>query len=258
MKRFFGLAVSCVIVLTVIFSAISAFAITDKNSPAPPEMKAKKADAPANAPSFSGKVAETMNASGYTYVLLEKDGKKTWFAIPQTEIKVGKVITLQPGAEMINFTSKTLNRTFESIIFSGGLASQPGPAVGNKPSSSQPGLKTAGAPKLNEKVSVGKASGPDSYTVGEIYTKIAALNEKTAVIKGKVVKVSVGIMGKNWIHLQDGTGDTDKGTNNLVTTSQDLPAVGDIIVMKGTIYKDKDFGSGYKYAVIMENASIQR
>jgi hypothetical protein len=78
------------------------------------------------------------------------------------------------------------------------------------------------------------------------------------VVKGKVVKVSAGIMGKNWIHLQDGTGDPKQGTNDLVATSDESASLGDIITVKGTVFKDKDFGSGYKYSVIMEKASIQR
>jgi hypothetical protein len=236
-------------------SAISAFAVTDKPSPVPPpETKAEKAGASLNSSSFSGKVVETMNAGGYTYISVEKDGKRTWVAIPVSEVKVGQEVTYQPGAEMRNFTSKTLNKTFESIIFSGGLVSQPGTAAANK-QSDKPAVPP---PVANEKISVEKASGPDAYTVGEIYEKAAKLNQKTAVVKGKVVKVSEGIMGKNWIHLKDGTGDAAMQTNKLVTTTQDLPAVGDIVTMKGTIYKDKDFGSGYKYGVIMENASIQR
>lgn len=260
MKRFFRHAVPAVIISTMIFSAVSAFAVTDKPSPVPPpETKAEKKGASLNSSSFSGKVVETMNAGGYTYISVEKDGKRTWVAIPMTEVKVGQEVTYQPGAEMRNFPSKTLNRTFESIIFSPGLASQPGSAAANKPSSSQHGDKPAAPPKsIDEKISIEKASGPDAYTVSEIYAKAATLNEKTAVVKGKVVKVSEGIMGKNWIHLKDGTGDAATQTNKLVTTSKDLPAVGDIVTMKGTIYKDKDFGSGYKYGVIMENASIQR
>jgi hypothetical protein len=70
---------------------------------------------------LSGKVVETMNSGGYTYVALEKDGKKTWVALPDSKVKVGQEITCQPGMEMNNFTSKTLNRTFPSIIFSGGI-----------------------------------------------------------------------------------------------------------------------------------------
>ncbi len=252
MKRLISIFAMCMIT----FTGIGAFASPKKDSPAPPPKAAPTAQEDA---SLSGKVAETMNTGGYTYILLEKNGKKTWAAIPATEVKVGQEMTLQPGVEMQNFTSKTLNRMFESIIFSGGPLSKPSQTAGNKPENSQQhGAGAAAASKPAEKISVEKATGPDAYTVNEVHEKIAALNEKTAVVKGKVVKVSGGIMGKNWIHLQDGTGDAALGTNKLVTTSGDLPAVGDIITMKGTIYQDKDFGAGYKYHVIMEKASIQR
>jgi len=71
--------------------------------------------------SLTGKVVETMNSGGYTYVSVENSGKKTWVAVPATAVKVGQVVVCQPGMEMRNFTSKTLNRTFDSIIFSGGI-----------------------------------------------------------------------------------------------------------------------------------------
>lgn len=70
----------------------------------------------------AGKVVETMDSGGYTYVLLEKDGNKTWAACPRMQIDVGQEIALQPGMVMQNFTSKTLNRTFDNIVFSGGPA----------------------------------------------------------------------------------------------------------------------------------------
>jgi len=91
---------------------------TAQTQPAAPMMAA----APGAADSgFSGKVVETMNSGGYTYVCLERGGKKTWYAIPQTAVMVGQKLALQPGMEMKNFKSKTLNRTFESVIFSGGI-----------------------------------------------------------------------------------------------------------------------------------------
>jgi len=207
---------------------------------------------------LSGKVAETMNSGGYTYIKLDMGGKTRWVAIPLTEVKVGQQVKLLPGMEMGNFTSKTLNRTFENIIFSGGLASESGGTAGKSAMGAPHGGSKNAAAKPAEKIKVEKATGPDAYTVGEIHEKTAKLNEKTAVVKGKVVKVSEGIMGKNWIHIQDGTGDASLGTNKLVATSQDLPVVGDIITLKGTIYKDKDFGAGYKYNVIMEQATIQK
>lgn len=87
--------------------------------PAPSQAPASP-QAPAD-DSLSGKIVETMNSGGYTYVYLENGGKKTWVAIPQTTVKVGQMVSCQPGMEMKNFTSKTLNRTFASIFFSGGI-----------------------------------------------------------------------------------------------------------------------------------------
>ncbi|MEW6739975.1 MAG: hypothetical protein AB1325_08745 [Nitrospirota bacterium] len=69
---------------------------------------------------ITGKVVETMNSGGYTYVCLEKSGKKTWVAIPQTKVKKGQTMSLHPGVEMTNFESKTLKRKFDKIIFSAG------------------------------------------------------------------------------------------------------------------------------------------
>ena len=87
------------------------------SSSVPPDDKATMAEKPF----YSGKVVHTMDASGYTYILLEKDGKKSWGAVPGTEVKVGDEIELKPGTEMGNFKSKTLNRSFDNIIFSAGI-----------------------------------------------------------------------------------------------------------------------------------------
>ena len=71
------------------------------------------------------------------------------------------------------------------------------------------------------------------------------------------MKYSAGIMGRNWIHLQDGTGDAATGTHDITVTSSDTTAVGDIILVEGTVAVDKDFGAGYRYAVIVEEASVK-
>ena len=92
-----------------------------QEAPAPASQAQPAAVAAQANTSLSGRIVETMNSGGYTYVSLEKDGKKSWVAIPQTAVKVGQEITCQPGMEMTNFTSKTLNRTFSSIYFSGGI-----------------------------------------------------------------------------------------------------------------------------------------
>jgi hypothetical protein len=105
----------------------------------------------------------------------------------------------------------------------------------------------------------GIAGGADkTYAVADVFKNRAGLDAKVITVKGKVVKTKDGIMGKNWLHIQDGTGDAGKKTNDLtITTSQALPKVGDTVVAKGTLHKDKDFGSGYFYEAIVEDATLK-
>jgi hypothetical protein len=196
---------------------------------------------------LAGKVIETMDSGGYTYVHIENSAGKTWVAVPRTKVQKGQDISFNPGAEMRNFPSKTLNRTFDRIIFSAGVKGQGG-------TEKSPGSKGT-AVTVDEKIKVDKAAGPDAYTVAEIFSKSKELQEKTVVVRGKVVKVSAGVMGKNWVHIQDGTGEA--GSNDLVVTSDDLPKTGDVVTASGTLYNNKDFGSGYKYKVIVEKAKIK-
>ncbi len=119
------------------------------------------------------------------------------------------------------------------------------------------GSEGAKAPDASEPIKVEKAKGADACTVSEAYENAGKLDKKTVVVRGKVVKVSKGIMGKNWVHLRDGSGDAGKGTNNLVATTQDVPNVGAVVTAKGTLHKDKDFGAGYKYRVIVEEATVK-
>lgn len=88
---------------------------------APQKGKMDMAGQPGNGfTAASGKVMETMDSGGYTYVLLESGGKKVWAAAPTMKVAIGQELTLQPGPEMPNFKSKSLNRTFDSVIFSVG------------------------------------------------------------------------------------------------------------------------------------------
>ena len=200
----------------------------------------------------SGKVVETMNSGGYTYVLVDKDGAKTWVALPQSTITVGSVIACKPGMEMGNFKSTSLNRSFESIVFSEGLAPV-GPVAAPTPASAS-APPPASAPV--EAITVNKADGANAQTVGEIFEKKDALANKPVAVQGKVVKVSRGILGKNWLHLQDGSGTQAAGTNDLVVTTDSLPEVGEVVTIKGNLSRDRDFGAGYRYGVIIENAEV--
>ncbi|HET7831989.1 MAG TPA: OB-fold nucleic acid binding domain-containing protein [Gallionella sp.] len=91
-------------------------------------------------------------------------------------------------------------------------------------------------------------------TIASLYQDKAALAGKEVRVQGKVVKVNTGIMGRNFVHLQDGTG--KQGTNDLTVTSKDVPKVGDQVTATGRVSVDKDFGYGYQYPLLMEDAKI--
>jgi hypothetical protein len=197
---------------------------------------------------LSGKVLETMDAGGYTYAKIDAGGKQLWLAMPTTKLKVGEDATFYPGQEMRDFKSAALKRTFDSIIFTNGLFVLPGTEEYRAKNKAKP---------VNVKVE--KAKGSEARTVAQVYTDKKSLAGKKVSVRGKVVKISMGIMGKNWVHIQDGTGSPEKGTNDLVVTTLDESAnVGDVVTATGTVTADRDFGYGYRYDVIMEQASIKK
>lgn len=102
-----------------------------------------------------------------------------------------------------------------------------------------------------------KATGPNAVTVGEAYRNSAKLAGNVVVIRGKVVKVTAGIMDKNWVHIQDGT--ENEGNYDLTcTTSGDLPSKDAIVTVTGRLATNRDFGAGYFYPVIVEDATFSK
>jgi len=107
-------------------------------------------------------------------------------------------------------------------------------------------------------ISVEKATGSGARTIAEIWSGKDSLKDKNVVVRGKVVKSLSGIMGKNWIHLRDGSGSREKGNDDITVTTNGTAAVGDVVVVNGTLRADKDFGAGYVYSVIIEEAKLQK
>ncbi|QQG65485.1 DNA-binding protein [Desulfobulbus oligotrophicus] len=235
-----------------------------------------------------GTVLETMNSNGYTYVYLDTKEGKTWVAVPETSVTTGESIACMPGIPMHNFTSNTLNRTFETIIFSPGLDKKHGNAqnvasdtskTGKQENSFESALRTemsstkehagaidtmgqstgsAGAIVPSADLSIDKAVGPDSYSVAECFQQGKDLDGKTVHVRGKIMKISRMIMGKNWLHLQDGTGDAKKNHHDLVVTTTADVEEGKVVTIAGTLAFNRDFGAGYKYEVIVEDAKIEQ
>ena len=234
------------------------------SAPAP----AAKMPAPvAAAEGFTGTVAETMDAAGYTYVLLDTGKEKLWFAGPGCTVKVGDKISVPMGMLKENFTSKTLNRTFEKIYFVESIVANEGkkqpvcanpamkqpPVDVSSPDSQSASHITAPTAASTDFSGIKKPAG--GKTVAEIYAEKKNIGGKTVTLRGKVVKFNADIMGRNWAHVKDGTG--AEGSNDLTVTTLNKVKVDDTVLVEGIVALDKDFGYGYKYGVLIDNATLK-
>ncbi len=194
-------------------------------------------------------VQEVVQATSYTYLKVKEADSEFWIAITKREIEAGETISFAGGLEMNNFQSKDLQRTFETIYFVDKI-------VGGESSASQQSMSMSHQmkPELEKKeISIEPAEG--GITIAELFTNRDSYADKTVLIKGQVTKVNRAIMDKNWVHLQDGTGDS--GGFDLTVTTDEEVNVGDIVTFEGKITLNKDFGSGYSYEVLMEQAKLQ-
>jgi DNA/RNA endonuclease YhcR with UshA esterase domain len=265
--------------LAMISGLIGCDNVTSKTEPA--TSTAQPGLAPSQAPATpqlaadSGKVVQKLNASNYTYVRLDDGtGNKAWAALPKTQLEIGEQIVLKGGTVRRDFNSKTLNLTFDAVIFATGVIRAAGEKSAQTQTATMAGSdaarsrtavhgltpQTSGssshATMSSTKLKVEKSTAENGYTVGELFAKRASLNKQKVTVKGQVVKVNPDIMGKNWLHIQDGTGDLRKNTHDLVVTSADIADIGATISLEGILAADKDFGFGYRYDVIVEDAVL--
>lgn len=190
-------------------------------------------------------VEEKIDASTYSYLKVNENNNSYWIAVNKMDINPGEYVMFSKAMEMQNFKSETLGRTFDRILF----------VDDARKSESNTDLKSPHqniAAGKDESINIPKLK--DGYTVEQIYKMKNELEFKTVKVKGKVVKVNENIMGTNWIHIQDGTGSDE--THDLLVTSNQSVKVGSIVIAEGKVIKDKDFGSGYSYNVLLENCKI--
>jgi len=274
--------------LSVLLVAAAVAGCT-KSEPPPPPQAAAPAAPPEVAQSGStvkGTLVERLDAPPYSYLHIQAGQEELWAAVPQATVEKGAAVTVVNAVPMNGFESKQLKRKFD-VVFFGNLegAGQAAPgmppgmpagvpagmAAGMPPGGMPPGgdppspemmkqahAQAAAGPTDVGDVKVEKASGADARTVAEIYSQRTALREKPVTVRGKVVKYNAAIMGKNWLHLRDGTGKADKGDHDITITTGDSVAVGDVVTVKGVVRTDKDFGAGYAYPVIVEDARVSK
>jgi hypothetical protein len=235
----------------------------------------------------SGTILETMDASEYTYMRLKTASGEIWTAVNKAKVKKGDTVTVTNAMVMDGFKSTTLNRTFDHILFGvlGGPGAAPAAGVAAAAPAAAPGAalpmvsdhpptagttggetpqqmaaqhgQAAGGPADAPDVKVPKAEGANAKTVAELYAQRSALKGKEITVQAKVVKVTSGVMGRNWLHVRDGSGSKTAKTNDLTVTTEANAKVGDVVIVTGLVSVDKDFGAGYAYPVIIESAKLK-
>lgn len=193
-------------------------------------------------------VEEAIQVSGYTYMKVKEGGKEYWIAGTTMDVKKGETFYYETAMEMKNFESKELKRTFDSILFVDNLSKIP-PATAE-------GITASPQKPIIEKENITVAPAVGGITVAQLFSNPGSYSNKSVKINGKVVKVNNGIMSKNWVHIQDGT--NSNGDFDLTVTTLDLVNVGDIVTFEGKIVLNKDFGYGYAYKVLLEDAKVKK
>jgi hypothetical protein len=205
---------------------------------------------------LKGRVLETADGGAYIYLRLDTPQGEIWAATTKQAIAKGAQIVIHDPMLMTNFQSKALNRSFDQIVFASAVSVEgQSETMATQMKAAHRGAATETADLPVGKI--GKASGAEGRTVAEVHAQKAKLAGKPVVVRGKVVKFSQNILGRNWIHLRDGTGVVANGDNDLLVTTDQVAKVGDVVVTRGVVRTEADFGSGYSYAVVLEKATLQ-
>jgi hypothetical protein len=219
-------------------------------------------------PKARGKVLEVLNTAGYTYVRVQSEGApERWAATTEFEVAPGDEVVFSTSMPMSDYESKTLARKFDVVYFADridivrpdissllrpgmpaapmDMPAAPMQARGSTASSVPPGVVLDGIEKA-----------PGGLTVAEILEKGNALSGKDVAVRGRVVKFTGGVLGKNWLHLRDGSG--AGGAADVTVTTEADAAIGDLVLARGRVATKQDFGSGYSYDVLIQDATLER
>ncbi len=196
-------------------------------------------------------VLDVIQANNYTYLQVDQNGEEKWLAVTKMDVEKGAVLYYTSGLEMKNFESKDLNKTFETILFVQQISNKPfAMPSANMMQTQSPHSNVK--PEVASDISVEPVK--DGITIGELLNNKDKYSGKIVKIRGKVVKANPGIMDRNWFHIQDGTG--DETNYDLTVTTLDMAQVNDVAIFEGKVTLNRDFGSGYSYDVILEEAKL--
>lgn len=204
-----------------------------------------------------GKVTETMNAGNYTYIKLDEDGEEVWLASSPMDVSVGERVEYIGGVPMKDFRSKSLERSFESILLITRIKVLDR-ENGDEEEQKEKGDYHESIPQKKQSLSLPArgeiAKAEKGNTIEEILAAHKEMKDREVVVRAKVMKVTENIMGKNWITLSDGTGTAPD--NKLIAITSENVTVGDIVTVRGVVKNDVNLGAGYKYDVLIGDARI--
>lgn len=200
-------------------------------------------------------VLEQIHTSQYTYLLVNDGGAEVWLALPKTEVRIGEIYYYTNAMLMQSFPSKELGRVFDQIYFVQEVSETP-PKV-NPVTIQEPVVSphSEGGPATEAKNDVKPGNDARFITIAELLTNHDKLAGQRISIQGKVTKFNAEIMGRNWIHIQNGT--EAGGALDLTITSQEIVQLGQVYTFEGIVSTHKDFGAGYTYEVILEDAKVK-
>lgn len=229
--------------------------------PAVPDAVEEPANPQAPTQTLEGKALETLDVPEYTYIRMEQKGaSEIWVAVASAPVKVGDLVRFESQTVMKNFTSPKLKRTFDQIHF-GTLAGQDATRAPSNPhAAAMPAEHPANTPAKDDLVmgKIEKAEGANGFRIAELFAQKTSLSGKHARIRGVVVKATNGVMGKNFLHLRDGSGNETQHDNDLTVTTQEKPEIGQTVLLEGTVTVNKDLGAGYFYDVLLEDATLAK
>ncbi len=209
---------------------------------------------------FTGTVAETMKALGYTYVRLQAPGQDdVWVAAPEFDAAAGQRLSVALEMPMRNFDSRTLNRRFDLVYFVQSV-SRDGKVVAGGTRAAAPAVQmmTSRTPGTPSAPAGPSGAPPGVRRIADLWDGRKELSGREVVVRGRVVKVNNGILDTNWIHLQDGSGSEADRTNDITVTTDAVVRVGEELTVRGVLVTGKDFGSGYTYEVLVQDAVVVR
>lgn len=201
-----------------------------------------------NSGTIQGTVTQVIEAAGYTYVEIDSGTEKVWAAGPDTPLKVGDRIGFTTDMPMANFHSKSLERDFAVIYF---VDSYIAADTSSKVMVEDAHMSSQAEPVGEPVAGIVKLAG--GYTIAEVLANKQQLQGKSIRVRGKVTKFSPAIMGKNWVHIMDSSGQSD-----LTMTTAGTASVNDIVVIEGKLALDRDFNFGYFYPVILEDGTVTK